>query len=401
MFNPNSSKKFHWEEHHKVFFPRIGGLLVFGILIIVFVQTSATQTKPSCIEKIGVEIEIKYSSSEFSPEGHLYAQAFRNRLLLYDLNTGLQLKELRGENVDGLSPIKFSPGSEYVATGVAGGDVQVWNVATGKFLYRLEGKYDRVKEISFSPSGNLIAALGGSKFKVFGSPPEVKVRVWETATGRLVSAFTPLYSSEGLVFTEMSFSPDGKIIAAVLNNQGGFWEPETGRLIVPLVDSAWTDNIGGYEEYRIGGAIGKMRFSQDGKLLATVGFYWGDIQLWEVPSGRLLTRIKHFTKEMSFTPDSKMLAFQKDKEVRIWDISQHKELTRLTGHKKAVERISFSSDGKLLATSDEKNTILWNTTTWTKIAEIPGARISEFITLRKLATFGPRRYLHVWNVRCG
>ncbi len=144
-----------------------------------------------------------------------------------------------------------------------------------------------------------------------------------------------------------------------------------------------------------------MKFSPDGKYLVTVGFYWGDIQIWEVPTGKLLNKISVHSSALEFSPDSKFLAYYKGKEFRVWDIRKGKEIKRLEGHQASIKRISFSDDGKLVATSDGKNTIIWNTTNWTVEETISGARISQFISERTLATFGPGKHLQLWDVNCG
>ncbi len=148
--------------------------------------------------------------------------------------------------------------------------------------------------------------------------------------------------------TGVSFSPDGKLIATVSNDQ-------TIKL--------WTIR-GQFLRQFLGhkGSIYSVNFSPDGKLIATASKD-DTVKLWNL-QGQLLRTLKSHQGSVyavTFSPDGKYLASSsRDRTVRIWDL-QGKTLAVLNGHTKSIDDVQFSPDRKLLVTVSRDGTIkLWN-----------------------------------------
>ena len=85
-----------------------------------------------------------------------------------------------------------------------------------------------------------------------------------------------------------------------------------------------------------------VAFSPDGKTLASGGGYLGpdlkpgEIPLWDVGSGKVLTTLKGHTGgvwSLAFSPDGKALASASaDKTVKLWDVAAGREEATLGGH---------------------------------------------------------------------
>jgi WD domain, G-beta repeat len=89
------------------------------------------------------------------------------------------------------------------------------------------------------------------------------VKLWETATGKLLTTFTGGVSS-------VAWSPDGKTLAAAFGDYTmKLWEPSTGKLLTTLQGHTST--------------VFSLAWSPDGKTLASAS---GDktVKLWEAPS---------------------------------------------------------------------------------------------------------------------
>jgi WD40 repeat protein len=107
----------------------------------------------------------------------------------------------------------------------------------------------------------------------------------------------------------------------------------------------------------------QLTFSPDGKILAVAG---GDgLHLWEFPSGKERFHItaaggapndptRHMVTAVAFSPDGKTMAVgAPDASMRLWDVADGKELRKLGKLPNPVVSFAFSADGKTLAASSE------------------------------------------------
>ncbi len=93
----------------------------------------------------------------------------------------------------------FSPGATLLACGGRDRLTHVWEIATGRLLYTLEGHQGPVQAVTFSPDGSLLATASW----------DTTVVLWETATGRPVATLRGHRRHVAAV----AFSPDGKRLA--------------------------------------------------------------------------------------------------------------------------------------------------------------------------------------------
>ena len=63
----------------------------------------------------------------------------------------------------------FSPDGRWIVSGSADSSLRVWDAATGKLAYTLEGHTTGVRCVAFSPDGRRIASGG----------EDTTVRVWD------------------------------------------------------------------------------------------------------------------------------------------------------------------------------------------------------------------------------
>lgn len=119
-----------------------------------------------------------------------------------------------------------------------------------------------------------------------------------------------------------------------------------------------------------------VAFSADGKLLAT-GDANGEVRIWRVSDGKnLVTCLGHsnWVWSIAFSPDGQTLASgSSDHTVKLWDVETGQCRQTLTGHSHQVWSISFSPDGQLLASGSEDQTIkLWNLATGQCFSSLEG-----------------------------
>ncbi|MEZ5951008.1 MAG: c-type cytochrome domain-containing protein [Planctomycetaceae bacterium] len=161
------------------------------------------------------------TSLDFSPDGNLLAVAGHHEVLLHKSDGSELVARLVGVS-DRIESVRFSPdGTRLAVTGGAParmGEVQVWEVASGKLLLSVQVGYDTVYGASWSPDGTRIA---------FGCPDN-SLRVIEAETGKEVL----FQGSHADWVLDTTFSVDGSLLASVGRDQTAkLTEFETQRFI--------------------------------------------------------------------------------------------------------------------------------------------------------------------------
>jgi WD40 repeat protein/energy-coupling factor transporter ATP-binding protein EcfA2 len=204
-------------------------------------------------------------------------------------------------------------------------------------LNRLEGYERSVTDVSFSPDGKMLATAG-----VDGT-----VRLSNLHGKELVKFGV---SKERV--RNVYFSPDGRLLAT-----GG--EDGTTKL--------WDlkgNLIREFPKQKEG--VYNIAFSPNGQTVAT-GSGNGIVRLWNL-DGKLLKEFPtHHTSKnkkvwgISFSPDGKTLATgSEDSTAKLWDLNG-KQLSEFLGHKDTVFSVSFSPNGQKLATASMDSTVkLWD-----------------------------------------
>ena len=73
-------------------------------------------------------------------------------LKIWNLESGAQIKELKGHSNDVIS-VAFSPDGKILASGSGDNTIKIWNLESGAQIKELKGHSNSVYSVAFSPDG--------------------------------------------------------------------------------------------------------------------------------------------------------------------------------------------------------------------------------------------------------
>lgn len=266
-------------------------------------------------------------SVAFNSTGSLLASGSRDGLVHIYNSTG-ERELLRIVHGAPLSRLAFRPKMNQLVTATEDGHVRILDVGGAKLLadFQCPGK---VGAVSFSPGGDVVAALSEGVVSLFDAERRKLLRtmpsgeapftlafskdgkrlaaatgdfayVWDVPGGQQLLKATHAASSETLIpnrwIVSAAISPDGKFMAYAARGDklARVWNVETGRQILELNHDS---------------SVAAVAFNADGTRLGT-GSYDGTARVWELPSGREIDRISHGggSEVVIFSPGGDRLA---------------------------------------------------------------------------------------------
>ena len=211
-------------------------------------------------------------------------------------------------HTDQIATLSFFPDGKRLASGGKDRAVVVWDLTTGKEVYRVDHG-GRVRCVAVSPDGQTLASTGDGG-----------VKLWDAANGNEKGELP------GVDYcVPIAFSPDGSTAATEFQSSRiRLWDMATLKPTLTLIDKPH--------------ARRDLAFSPDGKVLASA---CGDglIELWDVRRGIL----------PKTAPASASVESDKSQSSRL--------LWRVSGHSDEVLALASSPDGSLVASSSKDHAV--------------------------------------------
>lgn len=133
---------------------------------------------------------------QFSPDGQYLATVGRDGAIrVWEVVTGYLAFSMRADS--SLNCLRFDHKGQNIA--VAGDNVTLFNLRSGKVLKTFKGHAGQIRDLAFSPNGKFL--LTGSEDKT--------AKLWSITTGRLLDT---LEIQDGAI-SAVAFSPDGNYVA--------------------------------------------------------------------------------------------------------------------------------------------------------------------------------------------
>jgi WD40 repeat protein/serine/threonine protein kinase len=331
-----------------------------------------------------------FEAVAFSGDGRQLAAAdTETGLTVWDLQGGQEIPAWR-KPIKILSSVAASADGRYLAAGngytSSGGELWVWDAATGKELVHLKAHTSQILNLAFSPDGKRIATASYDH----------TVKTWDAATGKELWA---LPAAGQWWYRCVAFSPDGKHLATAGPwNVLKLWDAESGQEV---------HTFGGHTQ-----AVVCVAFSPDGKYLVSAGID-RTAKVWDLEQRKELVTYSGHAGEvhaLAFSPDSKRVASgSHDQTVRIWDAATGQDVGLYRGHAGRVNGVAFSPDGQRLASASSGDVKVWHATRGQEAIRLPAPQIPWRVAFspdsRRLAaalgTPDLRGELRVWEPSTG
>ncbi len=205
----------------------------------------------------------------------------------------------------------------------------------------------------------------------------------------------PKVYAAAVPITALTFSPDGKELAASGFREITVWDAASGQLL-----------------RRIGNVAARtyaLAWSTDGKRLAAgsgIPGELGEARLFEADTGKLLKVFGahgDVVQDVKFSPDGQFLATASaDGTIALYDASTGARRRVIANHADAVTAIAFSPDGKRLASASlDKSAKVFDLSSGVPVSTYIGHEAAVYGVVfgeaKQVFTAGRDRKVHVWN----
>jgi WD40 repeat protein len=239
--------------------------------------------------------------------------------------------------------LAFSAGAKWVASTGDRGTTSVWETATRRRRFTVNGSVDRVGDSAFSPDASRVV-IGG---------PGTGAIVWDLATGRPV---VKLSGHSGPV-QSAAFSRDGQwIVTAAEDGTARVWQAGTRSSRAVLLHS--------------GHPLSVAVFSPDGKWVVTAGSDTAEVWNWATA-----TRVAECrsARQSSGGTNSAMAATAQWPITTTGDLAPSSWPARMCRGGPVLQDAglaAFSADGKRVVSVDARSAHVRDTETWQSLVEL-------------------------------
>lgn len=254
----------------------------------------------------------------------------------------------------GVSSIAFSNNGKLLVSGGQDSKLKLWEMPSCKLLKTIWAHKKSVNSICFHPDGRQVAS--GSSDKT--------IRIWDTASGDMLQKLeteaavrTVLYCPDGKTLVSASYDGELKIWNV------SSWEPKkVSEVFRPVTAMAFTPDgrklviAENDKPVELIQAVSKLDFLN--RSIRIVDMNTRKISD-ELGWPRFVTNIfksKKFISSIAVSPDARLLAVSKGKNIELWNLKTREKMDTLSGARAypsgedvSIDAIAFSFSGKWLA----------------------------------------------------
>lgn len=362
----------------------------------------------------------------FSPDGQTLASASTDETIkLWSTSTWKEEATLLGHS-DEVWSIAFSRDSKQLLSTGKDGAVFVWSASPDRIDRGFASLPAPVEDWVASPDGGSIATVGVDGIvSIWDAATLEKKKTLPVSATRNSSLFWPstdalligdsaqvqVWNSSSATFTTHSLNTGGR--PAVW----GCFLPKPGTLVVGCTNTGPNDyvfrswNLTVRKEmssFLVDHRVNDLAVSSDQPLLA-IGTDHGAVMVRNIINERVQNSFNAHPSSiqgLAFVPGTPLLATASPAAptIKVWDLSNGKEVVALASFNLVIACIATSPDGQRLAASSigQEPLKIWDTTSWEEVANLEGSGASLSLVRffpdgNTLAAFDVNHILHLWR----
>jgi WD40 repeat protein len=285
-------------------------------------------------------------SIAFSPDGKTLATGSVDRTAkIWDLSRGApRLRHTLRGHTDQVYRLAFNPAGTLLATAGFDNHVTLWNVDSGAAVVTLKNHADQLRGVGFSADGKHLASAGA----------DGAIWLYDLESQDMHKSARPMHHN--------SEKPTTQASSLVFHPQRGQWATGgwDGKLQLWDVAGKNTGTIDlADDESERSKRITDIAFSPDGKVIAALErrfVYLWPVEAFERPHAKPIATLTMedvgYCGAIAYSRDGGQLAIAcNDASIRIYDTTRNTLAKTITVHKNAVTDVAFSADGTKLATA--------------------------------------------------
>jgi WD40 repeat protein len=313
---------------------------------------------------------------EFCPDGKTLAsgsvggvnqvgQFQQGEITLWDVATQKLRHTLRGHK-GAIAGLAFTADGKTLISVCHEGLLKRWDVARGKVRSTVQLSLSEIVNAAFSPDRKTLATSVGN-LRVTQAQLSGQVQFWNVGTGRKLAAIP----AHGALVNHLFYSPSGKTLVTfgTTFNKNARVAPDGTSNAFRGETKFWNTATRRPKPIKATGGS-TCAFSPDSNVFVTDtydqasrGFKIKFFDLVKKTARSTKTGHKGMLYGLICSRDGKILASASlDRTVKLWDMATTRELATLKGHRSWVSAVAFSPDGKTLASvsSGDATLRLWS-----------------------------------------
>jgi eukaryotic-like serine/threonine-protein kinase len=277
-------------------------------------------------------------SIALSPDSHLLATSGSDTARvgkIWDTRTGEVLLRFPGN-----SPVFHPDGRRLAFIGSWDRSIRIWDIQTGKELYRLGIDFCLCAAMTFSPDGRWLAIAGDNS----------TIQLWDVNLGQVVGRCVGHTNS----CNGLSFGPDSqRLVSGSRDKTARVWE-------IPTCQELLT--FRGHDS-----EVAGIAFSPDGRTIASQAA--SVLKVWDASTGQerlVVSRAGGYRRGLTFTPDGKRVLAAEVATIKAWDVATGQVVLSLTDNAGIKTHFNLSSDGRqIFGGSMDGSVTIWDARSWT------------------------------------